>query len=72
MYSFYLILTQDFCEAHIDYQIGASVFGYAVTTNGRYVCSTNALNEFPNIFTGDEEISKIYLSEFPAPPDVVA
>ena len=65
-YSFYLVLTQAFCEAHSTYQIGQSRFGYGITTDGRYVTSTNALNDFPELFSGNEPIVKLSMSDFPS------
>lgn len=47
----YAVLTQAFCEANLGYQSGANKFGYGVTLNGLYVTSTNALNEFPELFS---------------------
>lgn len=61
---FYIQLAQDFCEANQNYCVGASCFGYGITKDGRYFTSTNAFNDFPELFTGDEPIIKLSQSDF--------
>jgi hypothetical protein len=51
MNHYFILLTRDFCESHINYISGSNAFSYVVTTDGRYVTSANALNIFPWLFS---------------------
>lgn len=67
MIHFYLLLNQNFAEENNLYKVGANVFKYSVTTDGRYICSTNALNEFPELFTEIPlQIIQLTGADFPA------
>lgn len=46
----YLIVPEEFAAANNGYTSGASVLVFLQTTDGRWVVSNNAVNEFPEIF----------------------
>lgn len=46
----YLIVTADFKTQHNLTANGANVLEFATTSDGRIVCSLNAVNEFPDVF----------------------
>jgi hypothetical protein len=69
-------ITKEFAEANTNYKVGACTFGYAVTKDGRYVCSVNSELEFPELFKGtDFDIIRVNSNDFetklnePAPID---
>ena len=70
MKMFYIVLTQEFCEANTGYRNDCNVFGYAVTTDGRYVASVNALNEFSELFTNIPPVVALTIDDFPITIDV--
>ena len=47
-----LIITQAFAEQYTGYEMGCCKFAYGVTNTGEYFCHPNSLNEFPEIFEG--------------------
>lgn len=63
----YIVLTEQFCLDHKDYIYGVNQFGYAITTDGRYVASVNALNDFPELFEG-MTLEHVMLSQDDFPP----
>lgn len=47
----YLILTEEFCTAHIGYYEGVNHFAYAKTNNDAFVTPESAKKDFPKLFT---------------------
>lgn len=69
----YLIITQEFAEEHLEYQVGVNVFNYAITNGGEYVCSSNSVNDFPSIFENKNfESINLELTDFPERPDILS
>lgn len=65
MNHYYLLLTQAFAEAMEGHQEGRNVFHAAQTNDGQYVCSANALNEFPEMFSCVSfQVIKLQQSDF--------
>ena len=46
----YVVINQQFAQAHEGYERDGLRFGYAVTLGGDYVTSENSLTEFPELF----------------------
>jgi len=68
----YIVINQEFATAHNGYTNGNSVFNYAVTISGDYVCSENTLDEFPELFQNSPylfimPIVQLSLTDFPQP-----
>lgn len=66
-------IPQLFAETHKGERVEENEFNYAVTIDGRFVCSWRAMGEFPEHFaalqaTGWEpDIINLYLDDFPQP-----
>lgn len=76
MKSYYILITSDFADMMYGKESTVnkcSFFGYSITTDGRYVCSPNSLNDFPEEFLIFSELTLIPLSisDFPKPPPLI-
>lgn len=72
---FYIIIPQEFAEDMAGTESTVkpgSFFGYAVTIDGRYVCSANSLDDFPNQFAelGEMTVVSLGSSDFPPTPPI--
>lgn len=62
----YLHITEDFANQNEGYHIETNYFGYAITSDGRYVCTAQSKVEFPVIFEGtDFEVIDLQPNDFP-------
>jgi hypothetical protein len=50
MKSFYIEVTQDFVDKNTGYKSGCSIIGFGKTKDNKNVCSSNTLNDFPELF----------------------
>lgn len=67
----YIVVSQDFFNENNGYRSGVNVLNIRQTTNGSYVTSKNALEEFPELFALlENEPQEVYLvsTDFPTPP----
>lgn len=64
----YILLTAEVAQANKGLKRGDVVFNYAVTLDGRYVCSKNSLEVFPDILT-NPQIIELTNIDFPIPQD---
>lgn len=70
---FYILITETFAKSMEGKQSPITpdiYFNYAITTDGRYVCSINSANDFPQDFEalGDLIVMSIRQDEFPPSP----
>jgi hypothetical protein len=66
----YLIITEEFALENNDFVNGCNKFSSAVTNDGIYVTSPNAIIEFPELFEGKNFPSvELGLNSFPPPPE---
>lgn len=49
----YVLLNKEFCEANQNAENSTGKFGFAVTTDGRYVASSQTISDFPELFQGE-------------------
>ena len=63
MKHWYVVLTPEFTQENNGKQFGVNVFMSVQTKDGRWVTSSNALNEFPELFENVEELQTVQLSE---------
>lgn len=61
-----LLITEEFAKQNKGHRNDCNVFDYGVTIDGRFVCSTNAPGEFPELFenTSFSEI-EVQIEDFP-------
>ena len=76
MKSFYIVINSDFADMMNGKESTinkGSFFGYSITTDGRYVCSSNTLDDFPEEFQMFTELNVIPLStsDFPKSPPLI-
>ena len=64
---FYIIITQEFANSLEGIKGIEGYFGYAITNDGRYVCSSNSVNDFPKQFASIVPLTVVALtlSDFP-------
>ena len=63
----YIVITKQFAEALKGIEGEESNFGYAITKDGRYVCSVNSVNDYPEQFAAIEpyETVELGIDDFP-------
>jgi hypothetical protein len=65
----FLVLTESFALEHNGYFLKPNIFMSVQTIDGRWVISTNALEEFPELFDGTSfETVSLSPSDFPQIP----
>ncbi len=75
MKSYYILITKEFAELMDGKKSKVwdnSYFGYTVTNDNRYVCSSNSVNDFPEDFETISPLSVIPLlySDFPPAEEI--
>lgn len=76
--SFYIVIPEDFAfnlQSKRSMVNPASFFGFAQTIDGRYVCSSNCINDFPDEFallgqTFDLSVITLDIEDFPQTPPI--
>lgn len=61
----YIKVSPLFYAQHQGAKCDCNVLNCILTTGGFYVCSENTKNEFPELFTGEEEVIELDVSNFP-------
>ena len=64
----YILLTQQQAETNKGLKRGEIVFNYAITLDGKYVCSRNSLDTFSDILVNPQFVT-LSNSDFPTPQD---
>jgi hypothetical protein len=69
----YIVINQQFAQAHEGYTRGNVTFNYAITLSGEYVCSENSLDEFPELFENSPylfglPVIELTIDDFPTQP----
>jgi hypothetical protein len=66
--SSYAIIPEAFALAATGHREGENVFNATLTADGRHVCASNAITEFPLLFDGvTVTIVELELADFPPP-----
>lgn len=66
--SSYAVIPPDFAQANQGHREGENVFASALTLDGRHVCASNAITEFPLLFDGvTVTIVELEPADFPVP-----
>jgi len=61
-------LTEYFATTHAGRQEGVNVFGYAKLKSGEYVCSVQALDDFPMLFDKKNvQLHNVTIDDFEQP-----
>lgn len=69
--SFYIVISEEFAFGLQNKESSVTpgnLFGFAQTTDGRYVCSSNCVNDFPDEFAMLGELTVVPLSPLDFPP----
>lgn len=61
----YIVISQQVAETNVGLRRGVDTFNYAITLDGRYVCSANALEDFGDILPQGTPIITLTDADFP-------